>query len=193
MLLENQAALKEWAVVVAALRSGRQMLLLRKGGIHERRGGFEVEHREFFIFPTYLHQRDDDLVPEFHDELTRGRNTRPPDGWISIDTYCTVEEAFEVSELAPLTSLEGAHIMSWTAVETRFFYRSRPGLHVLALRAYRLPEPVVIPNTPRYDGCVSWVELDRPLSTSGSRPVLSDAEFGYRLEAIRRTLTPASA
>jgi hypothetical protein len=193
MLSQNRAALKEWAVVAAALRCGRQTLLLRKGGIHERRGGFEVEHREFFVFPTYLHQRRDDLAPEFHEELTRSQGTRPQDGWVSIDTYCTVEQVFEVNDLAPLASLEGAHMLSWSAVENRFFYRSRPGLHVLALRAYRLPRAVTIPNTPAYDGCVSWVELDRSLSTGGSRQVLSDAEFGHRLEAIRRTLTPAAA
>ena len=43
MLPENRSALKEWAVVARALGSGRQTLLLRKGGIHERRGEFEVE------------------------------------------------------------------------------------------------------------------------------------------------------
>src|SRR6185437_3452434 len=51
-----QIALKEWAVVCRALESGRQVVLLRKGGIYEAAGEFEVEHREFLLFPTYLHQ-----------------------------------------------------------------------------------------------------------------------------------------
>jgi hypothetical protein len=34
------AALKEWAVVCKALEEGRQILLLRKGGIMEYKQGF---------------------------------------------------------------------------------------------------------------------------------------------------------
>ena len=51
-----QVALKEWAVVCRALESGRQIILLRKGGIYEAAGEFEVENREFLLFPSYVHQ-----------------------------------------------------------------------------------------------------------------------------------------
>src|SRR3954468_20880087 len=51
-----QVALKEWATVCHALETGRQMVLLRKGGIYEAAGEFEVENPEFLLFPTYLHQ-----------------------------------------------------------------------------------------------------------------------------------------
>ncbi len=49
--------LKEWATICNALERGRQIVLLRKGGIHESAGEFELEHREFLLFPTYLHQK----------------------------------------------------------------------------------------------------------------------------------------
>src|SRR5258706_7023725 len=49
-------ALKEWASVCNTLEEGRQIILLRKGGILEAIGGFELEHPQFFLFPTYLHQ-----------------------------------------------------------------------------------------------------------------------------------------
>lgn len=191
MLQENRWALKEWAVVAKAMGSGRQTLLLRKGGIHEHRGEFEVEHREFFIFPTYLHQRQDDLTPQFHEDLLRRQTSRPPAGLVSIDYYAMVVEVFHVGELAALRQLEGEHILSWSAVEQRFFYRSRPGLHVLVVGVDKLPRTLTIANAPRYDGCVSWVELDQPLSTAGGRPVLSEAEFHDRLQAIHRVLAPA--
>jgi hypothetical protein len=42
-------ALKEWAVVCRALEEGRQVMLLRKGGILEYRQGFEVRHEKFLI------------------------------------------------------------------------------------------------------------------------------------------------
>src|SRR5258708_20024339 len=48
--------LKEWASVCRALEEGRQIILLRKGGIHESAGEFELEHPQFVLFPTYLHQ-----------------------------------------------------------------------------------------------------------------------------------------
>src|SRR6478672_9678911 len=60
-------ALKEWATVCHALETGRQMLLLRKGGIYEAAGEFELENREFLLFPTYLHQNLKMLKPEAHD------------------------------------------------------------------------------------------------------------------------------
>ncbi|HEX2191410.1 MAG TPA: DUF1802 family protein, partial [Longimicrobiaceae bacterium] len=53
-------------------------------------------------------------------------------------------------------------------------------LHVLVLRAFRLAEPHVVPNTLEYEGCVSWVELDDALPTAGAAPVLPDAEFAER-------------
>jgi len=63
MLPSNAMAFKEWAVVCAALGSGQQSLILRKGGIHEGRGGFRVAHPEFWLFPTGFHQSLDILLP----------------------------------------------------------------------------------------------------------------------------------
>jgi hypothetical protein len=45
-----------------------------------------------------------------------------------------------------------------------------------------LPEPRAIPNTAAYEGCVSWVALDEPVSTAGAVPALSDEQFA----ALRR-------
>src|SRR5687768_17442292 len=58
-----QIALKEWATVCHALETGRQMLLLRKGGIYEAAGEFELENPQFLLFPTYLHQNLNMLKP----------------------------------------------------------------------------------------------------------------------------------
>ena len=61
----NRTALKEWASVVEALKEGRQVLLLRKGGIAERRGAFRVEQAAFSLYPTFLHQDKQYIRPEF--------------------------------------------------------------------------------------------------------------------------------
>lgn len=50
-------AFKEWAVVVDALGRGDQIVILRKGGISEGAGGFQVEHPQFLLFPTLYHQQ----------------------------------------------------------------------------------------------------------------------------------------
>ena len=39
MIETTNAALKEWAIVCKALAEGRQILLIRKGGIEEIKGG----------------------------------------------------------------------------------------------------------------------------------------------------------
>src|SRR5258705_3213217 len=46
-----RTAFKEWAIVVDALGRGEQIVILRKGGIREGRGGFHVEHPQFWLFP----------------------------------------------------------------------------------------------------------------------------------------------
>ena len=55
-------AFKEWGVVVDALGSGEQIVVLRKGGIAEGREGFQVEHEKFWLFPTRFHQQAEGVV-----------------------------------------------------------------------------------------------------------------------------------
>ncbi|HVZ81376.1 MAG TPA: DUF1802 family protein, partial [bacterium] len=56
MKIQNNIALKEWAVVLKALEEGKQTILLRKGGIAEEGGEFKPEHPEFFLYPTFEHE-----------------------------------------------------------------------------------------------------------------------------------------
>lgn len=188
---ESQAALKEWAVVCRALADGRQTLLVRKGGIEEIRSGFQVTHRDFWLFPTYVHQRAADLIPAVQGEFEEVQRGRPPADTVPLQLYATVTDAVRVTDLDGLRPLASHHILSWDCVAGRFQYRNTPGVHVLILRVYRLDEPILIENNPRYDGCVSWVELDRALPTAGCTPVLSDADFDTRLAGIRHCLAGA--
>ena len=76
----TNAALKEWAMICQALADGRQTLLVRKGGIQEIKDGFEVTHRSFWLFPTYVHQKATDLVPTVHEEFRAIQAAQPPAG-----------------------------------------------------------------------------------------------------------------
>ena len=52
---------KEWAFVCEALGLGAQSIILRKGGIHEGRGGFHFQHASFWLFPTGFHNQAEQL------------------------------------------------------------------------------------------------------------------------------------
>ena len=192
MLGGNRYALKEWAVVLGRLGKGDQVILPRKGGILEQKRGFSVEHREFFLFPTYSHESEEELIPPIRGELAQAVRGSSPQHEVWLDYYATVEETFWIGELSSLKKLDGFHALTWPAVEDRFQYR-RPGLSVLALRVFRLPATLRIPNTPRYNGCVSWVALDAPLSTAGATPVLTDQAFASKLGLVRAALAPVPA
>jgi hypothetical protein len=189
---ETGAALKEWAVVCRALADGRQTVLIRKGGILEVKDGFEVAHRSFWLFPTYVHQKTSDLVPGLHEEFRTAQAARPLPGVVSVQLHATVTDAVQVGDLERLRRLEGYHILSWDCVASRFHYRNRPGVHLLIVRVHRRPEPVRLENKPWYDGCVSWVELDQPLCPEGCVPVLADAEFAVRRADILNALGGAA-
>ncbi len=180
----NASALKEWAAIEQALATGQVSLLLRKGGIWEKREGFEVEHREFWIFPTLYHQNPDELAPHLHWLLEAARALHPGLNQVRISLYVTVEDALRVESPEALQRLEGLHPLAQPTVEARFAYRNRPYLHALLVRAYRTPEPYLLPNTLGYEGCISWVELDEALATHGALPVLADAEFAARRAEI---------
>jgi hypothetical protein len=181
----SRVALKEWAVADEALAAGRISLLIRKGGIHEKQGDFGVEHREFWIFPTGWHQNPADLAEPLHPLLDA--LAPPPRGTVPFRTYAVVDDVFRIERADVLDRLDGMHPLSPPAAHARFNYRGRPFVHALILRAYRLAEPVALRDTLRYEGCVSWVELDEPLPTDGVTPALSDEDFAtVKGEILRR-------
>ena len=72
-----KTAFKEWAVICHALGTGRQVLILRKGGIGEDAGMFRPEHREFLFFPTGFHQSPGKVLPEADRLLREAEAERP--------------------------------------------------------------------------------------------------------------------
>lgn len=182
---ESRVALKEWAAIEDALATGRLSVLVRKGGIYEKRGGFEVEHRGFWIYPTGWHQNEPELLPIFRGHL--GDTPRFPENHIALRVFCTVEESWRVEDLATLERLGELQPFSDETLKARFEYRGKPYLHVILVRAYVLPEPRIVPNTAAYEGCISWVQLDEAIETSGAVPAVDDDAFAaLRAEALAR-------
>lgn len=193
MLTANRWAFKEWAAVCAALMSGRQSLILRKGGIHEGSEGFRVEHREFWLFATQFHQQPDALVPEAYEFWDAGKSLAPNVGCVALPAYCVVEAVEEIRDPMALSRMRELHIWSEQTVMERFHYRS-PGLFALMLRVYRAGRPLELPDSPiHFAGCRSWVDLPSDLPTAGLAPALSDSQHAAAMERIRQALPTGMA
>ena len=184
----ERTALKEWAVLARAMGRGEIIAMVRKGGIREQRSGFSVRHDRFVLYPTYFHEKAAELQPRFAAALDEAAAERPAPGVIRVELVASVEAVWRVGSLAPLREIEGEHGLAWSAVESRFHYRDRPGVQVIAVRTARLAHPVEPPEIRRYGGCVSWVELDSDIDVAGAGPVVDEPSFTARLARLRGVL-----
>jgi hypothetical protein len=176
-------ALKEWGAVAHALLDGRQTVLLRKGGIHEKR--FEVGRGTFVLFPTVAHSHRERVRDEHVDLIPLGE-ADVADGRLTVRCGVTLAGVVPVERPDGLADIQDLHI--WTAESVRrdrLEFRPRHLLQVLVVRAVALPEAVTLPRLDEYGGCKSW--LDLPLSWDGrqGRPVHADDRLAADVERVR--------
>jgi hypothetical protein len=184
-------AFKEWAVIADALGTGRQIVILRKGGISEGRGGFQVDHPDFLLFPTLFHQQRESVLPEAQarfDQLVF-----PPAEILRLEYFCRVEAWGRLDSLAAAQALEGQHVWKPEVIAERFEWGRSKAIFALAVRAYRLRERIDLPMAPGYGGCKSWIELEKEIDTTDAMPVLSDLEFAMKLKRFETSLDVAHA
>ena len=186
-MTNNKPAFKEWHVIVEALGAGEQILILRKGGIAEGRGGFEVKAEKFWLFPTH-----------FHEQLTKAKpaakkffNGVPPkSGQIELLYFVEVVQRAFLSDWATVTRLDAFHLWSEETIRERFNWAKPPGLHALAVRVHRLKQPVLLEATPEMGGCKSWVDVPFDFAAHASEPVLDDEKFSRQLGKLRASSSP---
>ncbi|AGL28265.1 hypothetical protein J113_19555 [Mycobacterium tuberculosis CAS/NITR204] len=133
-------ALKEWSAAVHALLDGRQTVLLRKGGIGEKR--FEVAAHEFLLFPTVAHSHAERVRPE-HRDLLGPAAADSTDECVLLRAAAKVVAALPVNRPEGLDAIEDLHI--WTAESVRadrLDFRPKHKLAVLVVSAIPLAEPV---------------------------------------------------
>jgi hypothetical protein len=184
----ERTALKEWAVLCDALAASEIIALVRKGGIREQRAGFAVRHDRFLLYPTFFHEKSAELQPRFAARLGDASAERPPEGIIRIALVAEVAATWHVRDLERLRAIEPLHGMAWPAVVSRFEYRGTSDVRVIAARVLRLPRTVDVPETRRYQGCVSWVALDEAIDVHGATAVLGDAELSTRVAVLTDAL-----
>lgn len=155
-------ALKEWGAVAAALLDGRQTVLLRKGGIHEKRFAVSPERggaNRFVVFPTVAHSHAERVRPE-HRALLEAGAADVDDDALVVRCGLTLVDAVEVRRPEALAEIAELHIWTEESVRVdRLEFRPKVALAALVVRAVALPEPVVLPRLEDYAGCRSWVDL----------------------------------
>ena len=181
---------KEWANVCEALGTGVMSLILRKGGIHEGRGGFEFKHRGFFLFPTWFHTQGEKLTWQAPDPE---RFVFPPEEGrtsVDLDYHARLEQVWRVTEWEKMAALAPHHVWNEAMVRERFAYDEESCLNVALVRTFKLPARWSFPYSKSYGGCRSWVNLPEP--PPGWRdalvPVLSDEVFAATARAVQNIL-----
>lgn len=178
-------ALKEWSAAVHALLDGRQTVLLRKGGIHEKR--FAVTASRFLLFPTVAHSHTERVRPEHRDVLDVAAADSTDDA-IVLRAGAKVVAAVEVGRPEMLEDIAQFHIWTNESVRTdRVDFRPKHRLTVLVVQASPLIEPLRLARTPDYAGCTSWVPL--PADPQWADPVHDDARLSEIVEQVRRSVS----
>lgn len=177
-------ALKEWGAAVRALLDGRQTILLRKGGIGEKR--FEVAASEFLLFPTVAHSHAQRVRPE-HQDLLAAAAGDSTDDQVTVRAAAKVVAAVAVNRPDRLAEIEDLHIWTAESVQAdRLDFRPKHRLAVLVVSAMPLAEPVRLTRTPDYAGCTSWVQL--PTTPRLGSPVHADDELAAVVGRVRAAI-----
>ena len=174
MKLPNHTALKEWSSVIEALGDGRQVVLVRKGGIADP--AFGVEAPRFYLYPTYFHQGEMQARAE-----------------VTITHWCEVVRLWSVREVAELERVSPLVAMPLESQMTRYRFRPDQALHVIGVRSWRLPVPQRVPWREAYGGCLSWISVDEEISVDGSTSVLSEQDLEQQFTRIDALIGAQSA
>ncbi|OBB85631.1 hypothetical protein A5760_06370 [Mycobacterium colombiense] len=178
-------ALKEWSAAVHALLDGRQRVLLRKGGIGEKR--FELAAREFLLFPTVAHSHAERVRAE-HQDLLALAAADSTDDELVIRAAAKVVAAVPVERPDGLPAIEDLHIWTPESVRAdRLDFRPKHKLAVLVVSVVPLVEPVRLERTAEYGGCKSWVEVPvpAPLAAPVHDPVHEQAALAAVAARVR--------
>ncbi|MHC0063602.1 DUF1802 family protein [Nostoc sp. UIC 10890] len=177
-------ALKEWAVAVNALEDGKTIMLLRKGGIHERNGHFQVAHKQVLLYPTYEHQQAFMLKAEYANGIYPVTSGWHPET-VRIGSWAEITDILPVSDESIVNTLLPFHIWNEYFISDRLKWKPRQPLYILLLRTYKLPQEQEISYYAKYAGCKSWIDLDEPIQLQAAKPVLSNFAYIQLVETIR--------
>ena len=178
-------ALKEWAIALESLEQGKTIMLLRKGGIKESKGQFQVPRDGILLYPTYEHQQPALLKPEY-----QSRVTPVASGWhpqqVTISSWAEITDVLPVSEENTVKALLPLHIWNEQFIRSRLKWKPHQPIYILLLRTYKLLAPQVIDYRTQYGGCTSWLDLDSAIDIDNTQPILTDDIYNQLTTEIRQ-------
>lgn len=184
-------ALKEWAVTIDALARGDQVLVVRKGGIGEKR--FELPHPRFFLFPTYAHQRPELVKAEHRARLAGELDRRDEPDRLPLATWAQIAASYPIEDQRDLDAVDHLHILTADYAAERLKWRRKHPLWAVVLRVWRLDEPPVLLVGPEHGGCVSWIDLPEGMEPGAMTPALDDDAFAAEEARVASALAGIAA
>ena len=178
-------------MICEALVSGRQSILLRKGGIHEGRSGFSFAHDKFYLFPTKFHAQTD---------YVREGNFTPEREWqvgdkFKITHHAEAVFAVTLTDWSQVEALHPYHIYTEETLRERFDWEGKGmasgSIHLALVRVSELHRPLELTYSKSFGGCRSWLELEEP-EPKNAVPVLRTDTFTALSDEISRILGSAN-
>ncbi|AFZ02766.1 DUF1802 family protein [Calothrix sp. PCC 6303] len=180
-------ALKEWSVVIDALATAKTIMLLRKGGIKEQNGKFEVTQTEVLLYPTYEHQQASLLKPDYAKLVQSVISGWHPET-VKIHSWAKITHIIPVSDAGMVEKLQPYHIWGANFVCDRLKWKPHQPLYILLLKVYNLPKIHEIPYLTQYGGCKSWIDLESEIYLENSVAVLPESRYGELVAEILDTI-----
>lgn len=185
MQLATTYGLKEWAVTVNALETGNTIMLLRKGGIHERNGRFQVAHEQVLLYPTYEHQQDFLLKADYANLVCPVTSGWHPET-VRIGSWAEITDIFPVCDESIVNALLPFHVWNEHFISDRLKWKPSQPLYILLLRAYKLHQAHEIPYCTEYGGCKSWINLHQSINLQAAEPVITESRYTQLVTEIRQ-------
>lgn len=186
-------ALKEWKIAIQALEEGQTILLLRKGGIREQGGKFNVAQDKILLYPTFEHQQPTLLKPEYANQVQLVSS-----GWhpqtVKISSFAEITDILSWNnsqDQSLINALMPFHIWNEVFVRDRLQFKPQQPLYILLLRTYKLPKVYEIPYDSSYGGCRSWIELQENIPLDNMIPVLTQENYDQQVSTIYNILQPS--
>jgi hypothetical protein len=184
---------KEWSFICEALGQGAQTIILRKGGIHEGRGGFQFQHDAFWLFPTGFHNQGELLrwTPANPNEIAVPQDEKRQR--VDIRYFAKLDQLWRLTDWDKVAALEPFHVWTQETIRDRFAWNEDSCLHVALVRVYKLPADSAVwsfPYIAGYGGCRSWVKLpvEGQALEGKLMPVMSDGAWKEIAGKVRTIL-----
>lgn len=157
-------AFKEWISICEALGRGQQDVIIRKGGIHEGKGGFEFIHKEFDLFPTLFHKQAELVTGDAQQWLPE----TPKKVWdvgelVLIQYRCRVLRSELLTDWQQVLELEGRHVYAEALLRERFDWEGKGMatgcINVAYVETEVLDKPIEVSYSKAHGGCRSWLDI----------------------------------